>query len=61
MLSSYFGCKLQVVCAIVIFTCGVLRIIWHAKWSLGVELAYAVVVFITAAIGIYASSRRLTN
>uniref|UniRef100_A0A0N5AEH6 MARVEL domain-containing protein n=1 Tax=Syphacia muris TaxID=451379 RepID=A0A0N5AEH6_9BILA len=48
----------QVVCAIVILTCGIFRIIWHAKWFVGVELAYAVSVLIASILGIYASSKR---
>lgn len=48
----------QVLCAIAIFTCGVLRLIWHAKWALGIELAFAIFVFIAASLGIYANSKR---
>ncbi|KHN81976.1 hypothetical protein Tcan_17493 [Toxocara canis] len=48
----------QVLCAIVIFTCGVLRLIWHAKWALGIELAFAIFVFIAGTLGIYANSKR---
>ncbi|VDK61281.1 unnamed protein product [Anisakis simplex] len=48
----------QVLCAIVIFTCGMLRLIWHAKWAIGVELAFAVYVFICGIMGIYANTKR---
>ncbi|VDN83059.1 unnamed protein product [Brugia pahangi] len=49
---------LQVLCSLVIFGCGVLRIIWNSKWALGIELLLAALVFSAGVTGICASSRR---
>lgn len=49
---------LQVLCSLLIFGCGVLRIIWNSKWAVGVELLFAAFVFTSGVTGICASSRR---
>ncbi|OZC05913.1 hypothetical protein X798_07109 [Onchocerca flexuosa] len=49
---------LQVLCSLLIFGCGVLRIIWNSKWVVGIELVFAALVFAAGFIGICASSRR---
>ncbi|VDM06690.1 unnamed protein product [Wuchereria bancrofti] len=49
---------LQVLCSLVIFGCGVLRIIWNSKWALGIELVLAALVFSAGVTGICASSQR---
>uniref|UniRef100_A0A915PUT9 MARVEL domain-containing protein n=1 Tax=Setaria digitata TaxID=48799 RepID=A0A915PUT9_9BILA len=49
---------LQVLCSLIIFGCGVLRIIWDSKWAKGIELAFAILVFAAGVTGICASSRR---
>uniref|UniRef100_A0A1I7VXD5 MARVEL domain-containing protein n=1 Tax=Loa loa TaxID=7209 RepID=A0A1I7VXD5_LOALO len=49
---------LQVLFSLVIFGCGVLRIIWNSKWAVGIELVLAALIFSTGVTGICASSRR---
>ncbi|KAL3985621.1 putative integral membrane protein [Acanthocheilonema viteae] len=49
---------LQVLCSVVIFGCGVLRIIWNLKWAMGIEIVLAVLIFMAGVTGICASSRR---
>ncbi|VDN42061.1 unnamed protein product [Gongylonema pulchrum] len=49
---------LSVLCSLVIFGCGVLRILWDSKWAIGIELIFAVLVFTAGITGIYANSRR---
>ncbi|VBB30332.1 unnamed protein product [Acanthocheilonema viteae] len=44
--------------AMVIFGCGVLRIIWNLKWAMGIEIVLAVLIFMAGVTGICASSRR---
>ncbi|VDO39701.1 unnamed protein product, partial [Onchocerca flexuosa] len=48
----------QVLCSLLIFGCGVLRIIWNSKWAVGIELVFAALAFVAGVTGIYASSRR---
>ncbi|CAG9539474.1 unnamed protein product [Cercopithifilaria johnstoni] len=49
---------LQILCSLVIFGCGVLRIIWNSKWAIGIEIVLAVFIFAAGVTGICASSRR---
>ncbi|VDK64914.1 unnamed protein product [Onchocerca ochengi] len=49
---------LQVLCSLLIFGCGVLRIIWNSKWAVGIELVFAALAFTAGITGICASSRR---
>uniref|UniRef100_A0A0R3RRZ8 MARVEL domain-containing protein n=1 Tax=Elaeophora elaphi TaxID=1147741 RepID=A0A0R3RRZ8_9BILA len=49
---------LQILCSLVIFGCGVLRIIWNSKWAIGIEIVLAILIFIAGVTGICASSRR---
>ncbi|VDN08470.1 unnamed protein product [Thelazia callipaeda] len=49
---------LQVLCSLVIFGCGVLRIIWNSKWAIGLEIIFALLVFVAGVTGICATSRR---
>ncbi|VDK74203.1 unnamed protein product [Litomosoides sigmodontis] len=49
---------LQVLCSLVIFGCGILRMIWNSKWAIDIEIFLAPFIFAAGVTGICASSRR---
>ncbi|KAL6743078.1 hypothetical protein Aduo_016162 [Ancylostoma duodenale] len=51
-------CSMQVLCSLAIFGLGVGRMIQGAKWAIGVELAYALLVMIAGLSGIYSVRQR---
>ncbi|VDM59384.1 unnamed protein product [Angiostrongylus costaricensis] len=51
-------CSMQVLCSLTIFGIGVGRMLEGAKWGIGVELAYALVVLAVGLGGIYSTRRR---
>lgn len=48
----------QVLCALVTITCGVLRLLWRAKYAIGIEILFSVLVLIAGIMGIYANNKR---
>ncbi|WKY10205.1 hypothetical protein Q1695_002503 [Nippostrongylus brasiliensis] len=50
--------SMQVLCSLAIFGIGVGRMLEGAKWAIGVELAYALLVMISGLAGIYAVRQR---
>ncbi|CAJ0589897.1 unnamed protein product [Cylicocyclus nassatus] len=51
-------CSMQVLCSLAIFGLGVGRMIQGAKWAIGIELAYALVVIVAGLSGIYSVRQR---
>lgn len=51
-------CSMQVLCSLAIFGIGVGRMLEGAKWAIGVELAYALIVMVGGLSGIYAVRQR---
>ncbi|KAK6756959.1 hypothetical protein RB195_015032 [Necator americanus] len=51
-------CSMQVLCSLAIFGLGVGRMLQGAKWAIGVELVYALVVMIAGLSGIYSVRQR---
>ncbi|KHJ98784.1 hypothetical protein OESDEN_01229 [Oesophagostomum dentatum] len=51
-------CSMQVLCALAIFGLGVGRMMQGAKWAIGIELAYALLVMIAGLSGIYSVRQR---
>uniref|UniRef100_A0A7I4YTR4 Transmembrane protein n=1 Tax=Haemonchus contortus TaxID=6289 RepID=A0A7I4YTR4_HAECO len=51
-------CSMQVLCSLAIFGIGVGRMLEGAKWAIGIELIYALLVMVAGLSGIYAVRQR---